>query len=115
MNLELILWILAGIVVSEIIFIFWYKNVCKRKEDLDDILLFSKEEWFYVKIMSFLIGSLFIFIQYTLVFCGIINKVEGAIPHYEYLLYELGILLIIGAFFCINKLIANKIESQNKK
>ena len=111
MNLELILWILAGIVVSEIIFILWYKKECKQEEDSDGIRM----NWMGVKIGSFLIGSFFTFTQYMIICWDILNEVEGTIVHYEYLLYELAIFLVIGLFFLINKSIANKIESQNKK
>jgi len=111
MTLELILWIVAGLVVMEIIFIIGYRHICKRKEDFFSGNLFHEGDWIGVKLLSFLIAGAFIKVQAIIVFGATATGFNG-VSHYEYLLYELLIIIVIGIFFLINKLIANRIEDK---
>lgn len=102
MNLEIILWFVAGIVLSEIIFIIWYTY------EYNDH--YGNMNWKGVKFLSFLAGGGFISIQYLLVM-GIESD-----PGYGYivLLYEVIGIVIISIFMWINSLIAKKIEKKKR-
>lgn len=104
MNWETILWILAGILISEVIFIFWWKFECERESETSDALA----SWGVIKFMSFLFGGFITGLHAGLVFGEIWDGVEGAVKHYEYLLC----LVIIWIIILINKWIAKKIEKK---
>lgn len=115
MNWELILWLLSGIVVSELIFIFWYKHIIKRG---DDNLLYSiySDDWILVKCLSYLIGGVIMLLQAFIVFnTNDTGTGFGTHRDYIYLLYELIILVIILFLTYGNKLIVNWIKREYTK
>jgi len=104
MNWILVGWIAAGIIISEIIFIIWYKNE-------------SHFSWGFVKFFSFLVGGCFMFLQSGIVFatgcpgrnintayCYPLN------PHYEYLLIELAVIAFVALLVILNRYIVKKID-----
>lgn len=102
MNLELICWIAAGIIIAEIVYIIWY-----TKND--------NEDWYIVKLFSYLCAAFFMLMQSVIVFstgCGKINTLycQPLNPHYEYLLIELAILSFVALLLLINGAIAKKID-----
>lgn len=99
MALEVWLWIIAGVIISEIIFIVWHRHNCKNKN-------VNSYDWIFTKLISFFIGGFFIFIQAFIVLHGFDTQIENPVAHYEYLIYELIILGAITLLFLINKQIA---------
>lgn len=88
MNLELILWIVAGVVLSEVVYVIFLKA---------DTL---GEDWFIVKMFSFFSGAMIVGFEFF-----IVHRIEGE-THYEYLLYELGFIGVIALFLYANKKLA---------
>lgn len=103
MNLELILWITAVIILSEAMFILW----SIKNKTLDEDSFFRVDEWVIRKIICLLTGGFFMFIQYGVVL-GFATF--GEIRHYEYLLYEVLIVCGIAILFLINYLINKMIN-----
>jgi len=104
MTLELLLWLIAWVVVSEIIFIVGY------------FFLYDEDEWVKGKIISFFVGGLFIFIQCMIVFAGTQESVVTFTdPNYIHLLYEAIVIGIIVFLFGINKLIISLISNVDEK
>lgn len=98
MNWELIAWIGVWILISEIIFIFWYK--------------FDPTNWILTKISSFCIGIPSILIQMFILFDF---ENETIFPlHYERLIYEVIIIIGIALLFGLNKLIVIWIDKKDK-
>ena len=104
MNLETILWIATGIVISEIIFIVW---ILVRNNDS-----YWSIPWGVCKVVSFVIGGLVTAFHWVLVHCG---GTECNTNNYIYLLYELGILGILGVLVLINWLVVKKIKKVKGK
>ena len=104
MTLELILWLIAGFVISEGIFIFGIK-----------MEFVAEDSWVSWKFFSFMLGGLFMSIQLMVVFgvndSNLLWNLSN--PHYIWLFYELLILTSIAIFFCVNKIIVELIK--NKK
>lgn len=113
METELILWLVAGFIISEGIFI--YSMISNKRRA---VLGFEpgeiKEIWGLIKLISFITGSLLTFIQFLIVYIGQITdtslKVIFGTGHYEYILYELIVIGLITLFFFINKKIVDKIN-----
>lgn len=105
MNLEIILWIAAGIIISEIIFILWTIK-SKNLHEFD----FWEINWVYRKFVSLVIGGLFTFIQVIITYDYYLK-----LFHYEYLLYEVLILGGIAGLFLINYFINKMINKETKK
>jgi hypothetical protein len=102
-TLEIFIWIGIAIIISEVIFIIWTKWY-KKNEDEYNIFSQSGDTFLSRKIISLLIGGLFTFIQFAVVWCS--NEKEFNlvnIPRYEFLLYEVIIIGFIALFFLINK------------
>lgn len=101
MNLELILWLVTGFIISEGIFI-------------SSFFRHTTEEWFVQKIIAFFIGAGFMFIQMAIVFRTENMEIlfDFTNPHYIYLFYEVLIIIGIGILFFINKLIADKLNKR---
>ncbi|GAF76183.1 unnamed protein product [marine sediment metagenome] len=92
MTLEIILWILAWVVISEVGFIISLKKL-------------GIEGWVQAKLLCFVVGALFMAVQIFIVF------MEGE-SQYINLLYEFIILGIIAALFLINKRIVDYIKKK---
>ena len=105
MTLEIILWLVAWVVLSEVAFVISY-----FKYGNDSIY-----GWGSFKAYSFFGVGVFMMIQFVIVFWGMEGDSE-MILHYIRLLYEaIVIAVIVGLFFC-NWLITKKIdECKNKK
>ena len=105
MTLELILWLIAGFVISEGIFIFGIKMEFEMAED----------SWVSWKFFSFMLGGLFMSIQFMVIFCVCDPNLlwDLSNPHYIWLLYEFLIILGVYVFFKANKIIVDLIN--NKK
>jgi len=102
MNIELILWIVAFFIVWEIIYIIKIRYFQNEYTD----------SYIYEKILSGFLTLSFFALQ---IMIGADSKYEtlNFFPyHYERLLYEVGIILLIFLFFKLNKWVYNKI---NKK
>lgn len=97
MSLEFILWMVAGLVISEIFFILFIKWK-----------IYKKKEWKSCKAACFLIGSFFTAVQAAIVFTGecVEFPCEG---NYFMLVYELGVILGIAILFYINSWIKDKL------
>ena len=100
MTLEIILWFLAWIVLSETLFIYGIKK---------DFFL-AKESWVWWKFFSFICGILVILINIGLVFGSSAEPFVN--PHYINLFYEACVILVLGGFFYLNKLV---VDYFNKK
>lgn len=108
-TLEIILWIAAGLIISEVIFIIWTK---KAKKNADYKMGISNTgDYFGRKILSLFFGGFFTFIQYTIVF--ITKDGFNEIGNYERLIYEVLIIGFLVLFFYINKKISDKILNEN--
>ncbi len=94
MNIELILWIVASVVVVEIIFILFLKH--------DD---YGELHWVGAKFLAIFIGVIFMLIQGGIVF-GFEGEIKEAVANYMNLLYEGIIILGIFLFFYLNKQVA---------
>lgn len=104
MSLEIILWIVAWVVLSEVAFIFSYSTF---GEDSDI-------SWVGFKFISFLLVGVFMMFQFLIVFWGMEGDCE-MISHYIRLLYEAIIITVIAGFFYGNSLISKKIDNSRKK
>jgi hypothetical protein len=112
MNLEVILWIIFGIILSEIIYFFWYKYTCENE---NEYYIFESNQWILIKILSYLFGALFMVMQSMIVgdksciefFCG--NR------NYSNLIYELFVIGAIILLYYINKWIAKYILKRSVK
>lgn len=106
-SLEIILWIVAGLLMSEVLYICWTRYCKKHKDDKEYIssFIFGGEHWICRKICSLLIIVVFIFLQ-----LGIVSNFGDLTGiHYENLLYEIIIIGLLIIFFLGNKLINTKI------
>lgn len=117
MNLELILWIVAVMISSEILYIFWgiYAKKHPEKDYHGKIIGDGKYDWVSRKLFSLIGGGLFILSQYFIVFIGcLVNECNFTARNYIYLLYEFLIIVGIGLFFWVNYLINKKIMGKKK-
>ncbi len=113
MNIELILWIVSYILLSEILFIFWQKHNIKnghKDSYVRDFFTLGYKEWLYTKFMSFLFMGLVFFIQLI-----ILGEPQNNMPtleglNYINLVYELIAIVIVLSIYKINKLIVNKLN-----
>ncbi|MCK9429527.1 MAG: hypothetical protein M0R17_05945 [Candidatus Omnitrophica bacterium] len=105
MSFEIICWIVAGIILSEVVFIIW------TKKDKD-----NEVNWVGRKIISLLGTFLFMLIQIG-IGCGFKGNIVDSFNFINYVnyLYELLIILSIGILFGINYLIQKKINGKTKK
>ena len=104
MTLEIILWLVAWVVLSEVAFVISY-----FKYGNDSIY-----GWGSFKFMSFLFVGGFMFIQFVIVFVDKTTNFGSA--HYIRLLYEAIIIAVIAGLFFCNWLITKKIDKcRNKK
>lgn len=114
MSLEVILWLIAWFVVSEIIFIIGEIFNFKYGDNIDN-KYFAREDWIGWKILSFLIGSLLVFTQFVIV----LDYNQQGYLHYSRLIWELVIIGSIAILFGLNKLIVILVEyidkNQNEK
>jgi len=101
MSLEIILWFVAWVVLSEGFFIFIY---CYDEWDT----------WYLPKLYCFLFGGVFILIQFVIVFPPV-GVEEELVSHYIHLLYEVIVIAVIVALFYGNSLISKKIDECRKK
>ena len=105
MNIELILWIVASVVVVETIFILLLKH---NEENI---------HWFGCKMLALFITVLIIVVQVMIIFS--VNEAKTSFDfssgNYMNLLYEGLIFLAIFLFFYLNKKIADWIESNENK
>jgi len=104
MNLELILWIVAGVIISEILFVIALRTnfMLKPKKR-------TRFDWIGEKVGCLLMGSLFMGLQYG------ITLIDTGDVRYINLLYEFLIIGGICFFFWINYLIQKKIGKRNSK
>ena len=102
MTLELILWLVAWVVLSEVVFIISYSKYGKD----------SPNSWVFFKFMSFFFVGSFILIQAAIVFTGGFG--ETLISHYIYLVYEAIIIAVIVGLCFGNSLIVKKIDKCRK-
>jgi len=93
MTLEFILWILAWLVVSEILFIIMYKR---------DWLYYIG--WVAKKIYSLMLGFCFMLLQLAILCPSYLTEIP-LVLHYERLLYEVAVIVVIGIYFRLNKLL----------
>jgi hypothetical protein len=109
-TLEIILWIAAGIIISEIIFIWWTKRI-KEGIFIDEVDGFGFRKFF-----SLLFAACFMFIQFAIVYGNkeaiYFNQLSMSLPRYENLLYELLIIGGIVLLVYINKKISDKILNE---
>lgn len=99
MNWELIGWIGAGILISEIIFILLIKNV-------------QSESWIHTKVIALMLGGVFTLIQSTIVFELGSETLYTGNSNYMNLLWEVLIIGGIVLFFWLNKKLADWIDMQ---
>ena len=104
MSLEIILWIVGWVVLSEVAFIFSYSM---KGED-------SLYGWGSFKAYSFFGVGVFMMFQFLIVFWCMEGDCE-MISHYIRLLYEAIIITVIAGFFYGNSLISKKIDNSRKK
>ncbi len=102
MSLELILWLSAWIVLSEIIFIW-------------SLIKFGTNGWFMNKFVAFGIGMMLIWIQMVILNPSNFSCVEGCslFPQtYNWIniLYEVLIILGVFLFFQFNKLMVRMVD-----
>jgi hypothetical protein len=96
MNIELISWLIAFIVVWEAMYVFGLK--------ISD----GMTDWFEVKGVTFIFTCLFFALQGMIVFTGAEEyQIFASTGHYGRLVWEVGILLGLGLFFYLNKKIAD--------
>lgn len=100
-TLEIILWLVVGLIISEVIFILLTKLMKKDKYNWGDSFISRKAK-------SLIVGYLFLFVQYLIVFDVRDNG------EYIRLLWEIGIIGFLVLFFYINKKINNKILNGKK-
>ncbi len=98
MSLEFILWFIAWLIITEILFI-----LALKKEFTDE------DDWIKGKIACMFLALLFCSIQFLIVFGGNQNTF---IANYFNLVYEAIILGAIGLFFYLNKKIVKYYESK---
>lgn len=118
MIIEYWLWIIAGIVLSEIIFIFWYRHACKNEgNEFKGLFTFDSDDWWIIKILSLLIGGFFTFFQFVITCVSSCGEETFVCPihHYEYLLYEFLVIVVVVLFFMFNKWLIKKINGENIK
>ena len=102
MTLEVILWWVAWIVTSEIIFVIGYFKIEEIK-------------WIALKFLSFMVGGFFIFTQLLVVTSTTpYESISLANANYIYLFYEFLILLSIGILFLINYSITKYVDKKNE-
>ncbi len=109
MTLELILWLVAWVVISEVGFIVWSIIDSKREKGMFE----TEIHWLGKKFLAFFAGGFFIAIQGIIVFGPEGTSVDGSFTpsgHYINLLYEAIILVVLGGFFLGNWFISKKIE-----
>lgn len=99
MSLEIILWTAGYILLSEAIFIF-------------NINEYGTEDWVYLKVMAFMIGTLIIMIHYFIGSVGVECIEYEMLCGVDYIvyLYELYVIIGITILFGINKLIVMGME-----
>lgn len=110
MNLELLSWIGAWIILSEILFVIGLKknwDVFCIEEPLTD-------NWILWKFVSFLMIAGIMMLNLLIVF-GVNDGFDFLNPNYINLFYEFLILGGLGCLFLINKLIVNVMKEENKK
>ena len=99
MTLELILWLVAWVVLSEVAFIISYSKYGKE----------SLYHWGDYKGLSFFFVGFFILIQAAIVFTGGIDDPQTS--HYTRLVYEAIIIAVIVGLCFGNSLISKKIDN----
>lgn len=95
MSLEMIIWIAAYFLISEICFVLAYKSE-----------FFFFDDWILTKMSSFCFVALFFVFQVGVVFI----PMDG--PRYINLFYELLIIIAIIIFFSLNKLVVYFIDKK---
>ena len=106
-TLERILWFVAFIVITEVIFILWTKRI--KKGNYNDFgIIDIGEDFILRKIGSSLFSSFIIVLNFILVWMDN-NNIITENPRYINILYELLIIIGIRIFFYINKKINDKI------
>ena len=110
MTLELILWIIAGIIISEILFIFAYKN------EWYSSIIFYPDNWMDYKFLSFIIGGMFTSVNYVIVFNDKLNCIKGEVctANYINILWSFLVLGEIGLLFLINYGIKELIDGRRE-
>lgn len=106
MNLEILLWIVAYVILSEIVFVILLKRSNKEYSFLNGI------HWCVLKILSFVFVGVFMLIQEGIVF-GNGDHFTGT-PHYINLFYELLIIAGITLLFLMDKAISKAMEKKNE-
>ena len=102
MTLEFILWLVAWVVISEVVFII-FLNI-KSFED----------NWIIKKVCAFLASGVFIIFQIFIVFATVTeeNINIGTTPYYIRLVYESIFLGVVSVLFFCNWLISRKIDNR---
>jgi hypothetical protein len=107
MTIEIILWIVAGLVIEEVFYVIWYYRNNRNKEH-DWV---SKKEWWEIKIGSIMITMMFMMSQ--VVILGIpFPENGGLIFHYINLLYEFLVVGTVALLFYLNKRLADFIDKK---
>jgi len=106
MNIELILWIVAGLVIAEVIYLVWMRYN-KKYGDYDYIkpfFAFNSDDWLTTKVCSLLFSLVFVSIQARIVFsfddkgCPLFGN-----GRYINLLWEALIIIAVVLYFKLNK------------
>lgn len=110
MTLELILWIVAGIILSEGLYILGFT---KFKKELEIEL----ENWKGMKILSFIVAFIFLGFQYIILSThrGVEQILSLGEISYIRILYEVLIISGIVLFFYGNKKLAEHLCKKGKK
>jgi len=114
MNLELLYWIGVWFLLSEVLFIIGLKKNWDvfNKESDDEPLV---NHWILWKFCSFLLITLFIFIQAVFVFPTLPDgRADYSNPRYIIIFYEFWVIIGITILFGVNKLIVSIIKVINK-
>lgn len=106
---EIALWIIAWFVVSEIVYVFWYRHACKREVDTFSMAL-GEGDWILVKFFSFMGIGLVFFINGSLIL-GSEEFIGFKSPGYIILVWEFILAGFLTILFIVNKLIAEGIEN----
>ncbi len=102
MTLELILWIISGIIISEIVYFYIMRYYYDEDTDIN---------WVGIKLLSLLGSGGFTMLQAGIVF-GFHNTFSDLKPHYIRLLWEFLIISGIVLFFLFNKWLGKKITKK---
>jgi hypothetical protein len=111
--MEIIIWILTGIILSEVLFIFWTKWMKNCKDEYNTFYI---KNFVLRKFTSLFLAGLFMYTQFTIVYIDLSSNDFSLLeyPRYELFIWEFLIIAGILLFFYINKKISDKILGKIK-